>query len=657
MRSITIPLLLLLPGAWIAFGLPLPNLTWKARVALALALSPLVLPAQLLLLRLLGLGFARASWIALLLNVPAVLLVLRCSTWSQLSHGRRHLLPILLSFAALAIYMAYPWFSSQPFRIFGFHNFMQIDMIYALTRNGPLPEEPQMAGLPLSYPWFSHSYLAAVGWLSDVSPTYLLCVINPVLLLACIVFWYEASNLLGFHNVTTFFVAGLIGLSGNFLGTALGVTTSHIVEWGMRLGDTRTGPFLGKFIQLQAMNFGLTVFSGLVLVCVTACRQKFRFLAELAGLLLVTLGLTYVSIFPAGALLVVCLLLLTIIPVARDMPRYSSFEIMKLAVALLLAGLIVYAYMSWMTRELTNSGVHLITSVGPLFRKAVRAGLSLLIPGALAMYFAVTTLSQRRAPILLLTGGATGAIFLFVFTRVSSSLIEYKFLFCAIIMLSLLAGGALDTALRRRPRMAWVACGSMVALLLGLHIIHSYKMEARYQANLTTGPRIDESSFWLSLDTSEPDAAWTRAIRERTPENTVVVVGQTRHHLGTYLDRSLLIPVDRGNLKSRVGYAETGEYNLVVLRGYPENEFKRRLRLVDSLYTEANPRQLRALMLALGVMNRPIAIHFAHHDTPLLQWLKTGGAGFPLYTDARQEVWFIDRTRTGVDRENASTPF
>ena len=75
---------------------------------------------------------------------------------------------------------------------------MQLDMIYVLARKTLFPEEAQMAGLPLSYPWFSHSYLAVVGWLSDISPTYLLCVINPVLVLACVVFWYELRAAWGF---------------------------------------------------------------------------------------------------------------------------------------------------------------------------------------------------------------------------------------------------------------------------------------------------------------------------------------------------------------------------------------------------------------------------------------------------------------------------
>jgi hypothetical protein len=643
MRILSVPLLFVLPGVWVAFGLRLDNLTWTLR----LALSPLVLPIQLLLLKLFGLSFARASWIALLLNLPAALLIWQRTTCSQLSRGRPHLLPILLSFAPLAVYTAYPWFTCQLYRIFAWHNLMQLDMIYVLARKTLFPEEPQMAGLPLAYPWLSHSYLAVVGWLSDVSPTYLLCVINPVLVLVCVVFWYAASRRLGFHPAVAFFVVGLIGLSGNFIGTVWGTLISNSASearaLGMRLGDFRTGPFLAKFNQLNAMNFGLTVFSSLVLICVIACRERVRLLAALVGVLLAAVGLIYVTLFPAAVLLVGCLLALMVLPVARDMPAYTRVESIRLGVALLLAGLLTYAYMAWMTRALTEPGVELITSVGLLLGKAGRAGLSLLIPGALATYVVWTTLRQRRAPILLLAGGSAGTLLLFICTRMSSGTIEYKFLFCAMITLALLAGGAVDTVARRRPKMAWAGSGAMVAALLMLHLFHSYRIEAQYPRHLTYGPRVDEGSFWLSLDPSEADAAWTCAVREQTPEDTVIVVDQTRHHLGSYLARSLLVPVDRGNMKSRVGYAETGEYNLVTLRGYPRDEFERRLRLIDSLYTEADPGALRRLLQSLRAMYRPLVLHFARPGIPLLQWLKREGPGRALFADSEQEVWFIDR--------------
>ena len=342
--------------------------------------------------------------------------------------------------------------------------------------------------------------------------------------------------------------------------------------WGMRFGDSRTGPFLAKFNQLQAMNFGLTVFSSLVLVCVIACRERVRFLAELVGVLLAAVGLIYVTIFPAAVLLVGCLLALMVIPVARDMPAYTRVDILRLGVALLLSGLLTYAYMCLDDTRVDKAGhgtYHLcrITSA-----QGSQGGVIAADTWDIGHVCCIDDVRQYRAPMLLLAGASVGAILLFIFTRMSSSAIEYKFLFCAIITLALLAGSAVDPVARRHPKMAWAASGAMVTVLLTLHLFHSYLIEAHDPRNLTYGPQVDEGSFWLSLDPSEADAAWTRAVRERTPEDTVIVVDQTRHHLGSYLARSLLVPVDRGN-RIPCGLCRDRKIQPGHLRGYPQDEF------------------------------------------------------------------------------------
>jgi hypothetical protein len=647
MRMLAVPLLLVLPGVWVAFGLRLDPLSWTVRLALALALSPLVLAMQLVLLKLCGLSFARASWIALLLTLPAAGLLWHRTAWTPLRRDSPHLGSLLLSFTPAVLYTAYPWVTCPPYRIFAWHNFMHLDMIYALTRSTVLPEEPQMAGLPLAYPWFAHAFLAVVGWLTDSAPTALQCGVNLVLVLVCVVFWSAAARRLGYHPAVAFLLVGLIGFGGNSLGTIWGAVRAHgpgeAVMWAMHFGDFRTGPFLAKFNQLNAMNFGLTVFSGLVLVGVAACQEHVRGLAALVGVLLLAVGLLYGTIFPAAVLVGGGLLTLMALPVARDMPAYPRGEILHLGGALLLAGLLSAAYMAWMTRALTEPGVALLTSGSDLLHKAVRAGWSLVLPGVLAVAGLWTARHRRRAPTLLLAGVAVGATLLFICTWMSSSAIEYKFLFCAIIPLALLAGGAVDPWARHHPSSAWAGAGVLVTGLLLVHLWHSYGLAAHYPPSLAEGPQVEEGAFWVRLAPADADAAWTRAVREQTPEDTVVVVHQSRHHLGSYLARSLLVPVDRGRLEARVGYAETGDYNLVRLRGYPWDEFARRVRLIDSLYTEADPAVLRRGIASLRAMHRPVVLHFARAGIPLLQWLKQERLGRALFTDRGQEVWLIEQ--------------
>ncbi len=70
-------ILVLAPGAWLSFGLPLREAAVLPRVAWAVALSPLVLFAQFHLLSPLGLSFPAATGTLVLINAPALLLTAR----------------------------------------------------------------------------------------------------------------------------------------------------------------------------------------------------------------------------------------------------------------------------------------------------------------------------------------------------------------------------------------------------------------------------------------------------------------------------------------------------------------------------------------------------------------------------------------------------
>ena len=52
-----LPILITLPGAWLAFGIPLHRVSFAGRLALAVSLSPLVLSAQALVLRWAGVAW------------------------------------------------------------------------------------------------------------------------------------------------------------------------------------------------------------------------------------------------------------------------------------------------------------------------------------------------------------------------------------------------------------------------------------------------------------------------------------------------------------------------------------------------------------------------------------------------------------------------
>ena len=64
MRFFLLAAMTVLPGSWLTFGISLDELNWRTRLALGIALSPIVLAVQLYLLRALHFDFAPAFPIA-----------------------------------------------------------------------------------------------------------------------------------------------------------------------------------------------------------------------------------------------------------------------------------------------------------------------------------------------------------------------------------------------------------------------------------------------------------------------------------------------------------------------------------------------------------------------------------------------------------------
>jgi hypothetical protein len=64
--------LVFLPGAWITFGLPLPEIPFRARLLTGAALSPFIVSLQFYLLRLSGASFDRTVILLIVLNAPAL---------------------------------------------------------------------------------------------------------------------------------------------------------------------------------------------------------------------------------------------------------------------------------------------------------------------------------------------------------------------------------------------------------------------------------------------------------------------------------------------------------------------------------------------------------------------------------------------------------
>jgi len=120
--------LLVFPGAWVSFGMSLGGAPWRVRLALAVALSPAVVAALGLGLRLLGLPFGLVAVLCVVASLPSVVLVIRHLRRQGGPRPRWAHVPGAALLALLVLCAATPSLYAPQYRAFGRHGLMQAEV-------------------------------------------------------------------------------------------------------------------------------------------------------------------------------------------------------------------------------------------------------------------------------------------------------------------------------------------------------------------------------------------------------------------------------------------------------------------------------------------------------------------------------------------------
>lgn len=637
-------LVTILPGAWLTFGLPLSEFSWKARLALAAALSPAILGAQFIALRFFGLSFETAALLAILINLPSLIFIVRTLRWPLITWPSAwHLSPTgavgSLLFTLLAGYLVVPWTIIQNYRPFAWHALWHSDIVYAFTRHTIAPEEPELAGLTLAYGWIGHVYWGVVGWATNLPPTITYAISNLIWLLIAFILAYElAKRGLGLQSSAALLGVGLMFLGTNVIGAGAWLWAGDTYRWRDYLGDIRYTPFLSKYLGFETMPFAFALVLGLALVCVVALRTKVRWLPVIVTALLTALGLIYPVLFPIGCLLTGGMLGLMAIKLPLELPIYSWRAILLTALGIAISITIFLAFTRFITQAHSAALVQLSTR-SEMFAKSLQV-ISAFVPlGLVALPFIGLWLWRRNAPVLLLATTGVGLLMMYVLFNVRS--LEYKFILGATIMLAPFSAATLDWLLFKQTRLRWAWTLVIPLTLAVLQQGVMFRSGAQVPENRVNAPAIDERSFWLALDPAEPDAGWTTAVRNTTPLDTILVSAGSDIHLGPFTDRSFYMPADIDG-ETTTGYSIDTAYNLLEFRGYPTGIFEQRHRVIQSLYSSNDPIQVVDAAEEILRLNRPVAIHFYSGQARISQWLAQAGIGAQIFADDHSIVWFID---------------
>lgn len=678
--ALTILAFATLPGAWLLFALPFAALRGSVKLALSIALSPAILALQVLLLKAVQIPFATIPLLLLVVNAPALILIVR--GWRRNEHRERPTPASWLGGGALlgllGAYVALPWRLVPDLRTFAWHALWHTDIAYALTRNTLLPEEPELAGMRLSYSWAGHLFWSVTGWLTNLPPTVLYAVTNFIWLAVAVLLAYAlCRDGLQLSRPLSIFGSGTILLGTNIVGT-LGWSYARDWHWHKELlGDLRYTPMLGKYLGFETMPFAFALLIGLTLVATIALQRSIRHLWIVLTALLVALGLLYPILFPAGCLVVGLLWLLLALgqlsifsggTVRHSWPAYSWQALAGIALGGVVAAVITLGVLQLITVDGSNAPIHLSLR-SAMFTKGVQAIVALLLFAPALLYLpgfirrsSHNHQNQKRngngngngnRVALLLLGATVGLMLLYAVADLEA--LEYKYVLASTIMVAPLGAGGLAYLLRP-PLVQWLGTAVTLLALVVANQFLMLRVGALIPTNLTNAPAVSESGFWIQLQGSEEAAEWIDAIRTQTPADTVVVTRETRIHVSPFLARSLYVASDFDGT-AIAGYSVDNRYNLLSWRGYSADLFDQRLAQVDALTSESMAQWVAALeaMLALG---RPLAIHMKGEE-PLTLWLKEEALGKELYTGSDGVVWLIEpsaMTLRGLEiqREQAS---
>ncbi len=637
--------LVVLPGGWIAFGLPLASASAGLRFCSGCALSPFVLFLQYYALRWAGLSFDACLPALVGLNLLALPLLVRGVRPLALpSRGDVFVSSILLAVPVACLVVPallqpreFPWW---------LHSWLHASTIYELANGQLIPEEARLAGISQAYPWAVHLFQALEGRVLDRPPVVTYLAFNVVCLLLATFLVGQLARELGGGRRARWLAWIMLWFGINSLGYLLRV---GILPRGWELrylfqgevfGDVRYTPWLWKFRFLEHVVFGLPLFAALPHYLLRLWRPAGKVAADLcmvACLLLGVIVLYPVLTAAAFGMVAGCAALLLLVRnwEGVTVPRARAWQ---LAAVLLLCAPVGVAYFRLLVAD-RQYGTGGIDRPVDLARKALQSVIvaAPLLAGALLNLGANWRRRPRAATILAI--GGLSSLLLYVVSELPSPSNEYKFMFTAGVALAPLAGVAFESLLARAGSL-WIP--ALVAICLVLALPFVFKARDAWGHPQGFKPGLDLSGFALRLAPTEGGASVYDAIRERTPASTIVAVDAPLQEVTALTWRGLYGP--ESHALAPPGVMIPVEHQLIGVRGYGSELVRGRKQVCRELFHGTDAPRAAALVAIRG-LGRPVVILIEPQDqdhSELLRWLERTGEGSLLAGEETLAAWLFE---------------
>jgi hypothetical protein len=635
--------LVFLPGAWVACGLPVCSLPFSAKVCIGALLSPLFLIVEFYVLRLLGVPFEVTPHLLVLLNLPALVLVAR-------RIGRLRMLTDWRMIAAWGVVLGVPLACLAPTvldpqtRIYTGHAWMYSDPIYGLARGDLVPEDPEVAGLRLAYPWGGLLYQGLLSFVLNSPPAASYIWTNVVALALTAGLCAALVGELGGGRLTRISSVVWLLFGLNFVGYSLELIARHVApDMPYIFGDYRYSPWYLKYYFFQQEPIALGILLAIVYVSIRRWPGGLGLTPLLLlGVLMCDLAIFYPILMPAAGALVAVQLAYLLFIRFRARIAVPSRELVGLGLVLTVAALLTLLHTRFVTADVTAPTIRL-APLSFALRKAITGPLVLspLLVGALIV--ARSGAPALRGPVVVLGLAALGSYVLYVAFQLPGFAAEYKFILTAAVCLAPLASLALDGVWRRLAGRALPVL-AVLTLVLAVPLVRTVRQDWPWfpaQGLERTPPQVDLNGFDLRLASSEPMAGLVDVIRQQTPVDTLVIAARADLHLPTLTARSMYSPPAQAlphpgvNIKS--------ESLLHEAKGYSNALLDLRAANLDALFTSDEPAARQRSLDDMQSLGRPLAIILNDaHDAGLFEWLSDSGDGRLIYEGAGYRLWYVD---------------
>jgi hypothetical protein len=643
--------IMLLPGAWVTFGLPLPRFPFCLKLLVGTAFAPVVVFVQFYALRILGASFETTVPLLVLINLPALYLIYKRRGKMSFPGFKTLLGAIVVLLIPLALLV--PQLLDSQVRVFTGHGWMQSDIVYMLADGSLRLEEPELAGLKMVYPWAAHPFQAVLSYLLNSAPASSYIWTNLVVLSCMYGFSAYTVAELGGNRLSriTSFLWLCFGL--NFAGYVFFIMIPGAIHgtfwdhgpyyYAWIGGDYRIFPWMLKFFFFEQSIFGICMLSSVIYILIKERASGLTLDSLiLLGLLLCGIGLVYPVYFAPAAIGVCCAAFAFFLDRAGpEKPDYFQ-QCLGLGVVLIAAAAVTYANVKSLSVDRTTPSM-ILPSLSLHFAKytlikSVSSAVVLaLLLGGLGFAFRRCWKDNRNATIIL-AGGGLGSALLYLFLEIPKPSAEYKFLLTAALFFAPFPALALQPYLERLKGKA-LPVFALIAFALAAPAAHKIYTDFPWTPPWPH-PAADAGSFDLRLKENEPMSPLCDAIRQKTPPDAILVVEKSNVHFPTLTHRRLYAPPLQD--KPHAGVFIMSDLLLATQKGYGKEIIADRRLVVNELFNSPDYiRREQSVEHILG-LKAPVAIilEMPRHAA-LQEWLATDARNSRLFDDGVMTLWLI----------------